>query len=108
MHIDSPEWIRNKKATTTNLENNDDKCFQYALTFALSHKNIKNNMEIISKNKYFIDKCDWKEIIFPPCKKDGRKFELNGKSIAVNVLFTENDKKNNRIFESIALTIKTK
>ena len=30
-YIDSPKWLKNKKATT-NPKNNDDECFQYALT----------------------------------------------------------------------------
>ena len=43
---DSPEWLKNKMAAI-NPKNNDDKCFQYALTFALNYeqrpsKNIKN------------------------------------------------------------------
>ena len=29
-YIDSPEWLKNKKAII-NLENNDDKCLQYAI-----------------------------------------------------------------------------
>ena len=33
-YIDSPEWLKNKKATI-NPKNNDDKCFQYGLTVAL-------------------------------------------------------------------------
>ena len=37
LYIDSPKWLRNKKATT-NPENNDNKCFQYAITVALDHK----------------------------------------------------------------------
>ena len=41
-YINSPEWLKNKK-TTINPKNNDDKCFQYALTVALSHEQIKNN-----------------------------------------------------------------
>ena len=32
-HIDSPEWLKNKKATI-NPKNNDDNCFQFALTVA--------------------------------------------------------------------------
>ena len=39
-YIDSPEWLKNKKATI-NPKNNDDNCFQYALTIALIYKNIK-------------------------------------------------------------------
>ena len=38
-YIDSPEWLKNKKATI-NPENNDDNCFQYALIVALNHQNI--------------------------------------------------------------------
>ena len=41
-YIDSPEWLKNKKATI-NPKNNDNKGFQYALTIALSYENIKNN-----------------------------------------------------------------
>ena len=37
---DSPEWLKNKKATI-NPKNNDDKCFHYALTDALNRKQIK-------------------------------------------------------------------
>ena len=36
-YIDSPGWLKNKKATI-NPKNNDDKHFQYALTVALNHK----------------------------------------------------------------------
>ena len=61
--IDSPKWLKNKKATI-NPKNNDDKCFQYALTVALSHEQIKNIPERISKIKPFIDQYNWKEIDF--------------------------------------------
>ena len=36
-YIDSPKWLKNKKATI-NPKNNDNNCFQYALTVALNHK----------------------------------------------------------------------
>ena len=35
-YIDSPKCLKNKKATI-NPRNNDDKCFQYALTVALNY-----------------------------------------------------------------------
>ena len=35
-YIDSPEWLKNKKATI-NPQNNDDNCFQYALNVASNH-----------------------------------------------------------------------
>ena len=42
-YIDSPEWLNNKKLTI-NPKNNDYKCFQYALTVALNHKQIKKKI----------------------------------------------------------------
>ena len=33
-----------------------------------------------------IDQYNWKEIDFPSHKKDWKKFELNNKSIALNIL----------------------
>ena len=45
-YIDSPKWLKNKKATI-NPKNNDDKCFQYARAVALNHEQIKNHSERI-------------------------------------------------------------
>ena len=47
-YIDSPKWLKNKKATI-NPKNNDNNCFQYALTAALNYQNIKSNPERISE-----------------------------------------------------------
>ena len=38
-YIDSPVWVKKKKATI-NLKNTDDKCFQYAATVALNYDEI--------------------------------------------------------------------
>ena len=40
-YIDSPNWIKNKKATR-NFINKKGKYFQYALTVTLNYKEIKN------------------------------------------------------------------
>ena len=53
-YIDSPECLKNKKATI-NPKNNDDNCFQYAIIAALNHKQIKNHLEKITNLKTFID-----------------------------------------------------
>ena len=82
-YIDSPEWLKNKKATI-NPKNNDDKYFQYALTVALNYKKIKNHPERISNFHY------WKEIDSPSHRKDWKKFESNNKSIfymCLNILY---------------------
>ena len=49
-YIDIAKWLKNKKATI-NPQNNDDKCFQYALTVALNYKPIKKDPQRISKIK---------------------------------------------------------
>ena len=60
-YIDSPKWLKNKKATIYQ-KKNDDKCFQYSITSALSYEQIKSHPERISKFMTFIDQYNWKEI----------------------------------------------
>ena len=60
-YIDSPKWLKIEKETIYP-KNNDDKCFQYALTVALNYQNIKNSPEKISKIKLFVGQYKWKEI----------------------------------------------
>ena len=85
-YIDSPEWPKNKMLTM-NPKNNDDKCFKYVLNVALNYEKIKKNPQRISKVKPFINQYNWKEIRFPSHKKDWKKFELNNKSIALDILY---------------------
>ena len=82
----SPKWLKNKTATI-NSKNNDDKCFQYAVTVTLNHKQIKSHPEKISTIKPFINQYNWKEINFPSHKSDWKKFETNSKTIALNILY---------------------
>ena len=86
-YIKSPDWIGSKKATINPQNKKDDKCFQYALTVALNHEKIKDHSERISKIKPFIGQCNWNKIDFPSTGKDWKKFELNNKSIALNILY---------------------
>ena len=85
-YIDSPAWLANKKAAI-NPKNKDDKCFQYALTVALNCEQIKKYPQKLSNIKPFIDKYNWKERTVTSYKKDWKKFELNNKSIALNILY---------------------
>ena len=91
-YIDSPKWLKNKKSTI-NSNNNDYKCFQYAITLALNLGEINNHPERISKCKPFIEQYNWKDIDFASTNKDWKKFELNNE-IALNILhFPHNTKK---------------
>ena len=85
-YLDSLKWLKNKNATI-NPKNNDDKCFQYAITVALNNEQIKSHPKRISNIKPFIDQYNWKEINFPSNKKDWNEFEKNNKTIALNILY---------------------
>ena len=41
-YIDSPKWLKNKKAAI-NPKDNNSKCFQYAIIAALNYKTSRNN-----------------------------------------------------------------
>ena len=41
-YIDSPDWIKSKKATI-NPQNKDNECFKYAIAAALNHEKIGKN-----------------------------------------------------------------
>ena len=92
-YIASPKWIKNKKATINPQNKDDDKCFQYAVTIALNYDRIENHPERLSKVKRFINQYDWSEINFPSHVGDWEKFELNNKSIALNVFVFHKVKK---------------
>ena len=85
-YIKSPEQLKNKRATI-NPKNNDDNCFQYAITVALNHQNIGRNPQRISNVKPFINQYNWKRVEFPTEQKDWKRFEQNNKTIALNISY---------------------
>ena len=90
-YIDSPKWLKNKKATINPQNKKDNRYFQYTVTVALNYQKIENNPERISKIKPFIDQYNGKDIDFPSHRKDWKKFESNNKSIALNNLYVHNN-----------------
>ena len=86
-YIDSPKCVKNQRATINPQNKKDDRCFQYAVTVALNHEQIKDYPERISKIKTFIDQYNWKEIDFPSHGEDWKKFKSNSKSVALNILY---------------------
>ena len=49
-YIDSPDWIKNKKATINSVHKKNNKSFQYALTIVLNHVEFC----ILKKKKYIL------------------------------------------------------
>ena len=87
-HINSPDWIKQKKATI-NQKNSDDKYFQCAVTVALNYGEIKWNLERVSNIKLFINKYNWKWINCPSKIDDWKTLEKNNLTIALNILHIE-------------------
>ena len=71
-YIDSPDWIKNKKATI-NPKHKDNECFKYAITAALNYEEIGKDPQRISKIKPFINNYNWKDTEFPSNLKDWKK-----------------------------------
>ena len=86
-YIESPKWLKNKKATRNPKNTKGNKCFQYAITAGLNCQDIKDKPERIYNLKPFINNYNWKDTEFPSHSKDWRKFECNNKIIALNILF---------------------
>ena len=78
LHIDSPKWIKNKKTAINPINKKDDKCFQYAVTVALNHK---ENKGIRFQNL--------EGIHFPSEKEDWKKLEKNNVKVALNILYAK-------------------
>ena len=98
-YIDSPKWLKDKKSAI-NPKNDDDKCFQYAVTLALNLDKIKKDPQRVSKIKPFIEKYNWEDIDFPSTSKDWKKFECNNE-VAHNILYVPyNTKKINIAYKS--------
>ena len=98
-YIDSPKWLKDKNSII-NPKNNDNKCFQYAVTLAVNLDKILKNPQRVSKIKPFIEKYNWEDINFPSTSKDWKKFESNNE-VPLNILYVpSNTKKINIAYKS--------
>ena len=93
-YIDSPDWIKNKKAIINPIK--QKKCsFQYAITVASNYEEIGRHAERITKIKTFINKYNSegiKRINYPSENDDCKTFEKNNVKIALNVLYAKKEK----------------
>ena len=84
-YIKSPEWLRNKRATTNPQNEDDNNCFQFAVTVAVNHQNNENHLERISNIKPFINQYNWEDIDIPLHQKD-RKTGKSFNKIIIQLL----------------------
>ena len=95
--LNSLRWLRGKIEAITN----NDNSLKNALDDALNYQTIKTNPERISKLKPYINKYNWEGINFPAGSKEWQKFERNNDTIALNVLYVEqNTKKISVVYKS--------
>ena len=87
-YIDYPNWTKKKKVTR-NSTNEDDKCFQYIPTVALSFEEIESHPEIVTNILPFINKYNWEGINYSSKMDDWKRFEKNNQTIALNILLTK-------------------
>ena len=88
----SPYWVKNKKATINHINKKDNKCFQYSLTVALNHEEIKRDPQRIIKINSFINQFNWEGIYFPSEKDNWKICQKNSVRIALNVLYAKKGK----------------
>ena len=89
LYINSPDRIKNKKATINPMNKKDNKCLQYAVTVALNYEEIKKDLQGIIKIKSFINKNNWKRINFPSEKNGWKKIEKDNVTTDLNVLYAK-------------------
>ena len=90
-HIDSPNWIKNKKSTNP-INKKDNGYFQYAVTVVLNREEIKKDLQRITKVKSFINKYNWEGINFLSEKDDWKKIGKNSVTVTINVLYAKKEK----------------
>ena len=102
-YIESPEWLKNKKVTINSQNEDDNSCFQYAITVALNHQNSENHSERISNIKSFINKYNWKDIYFPEHRRDPKKFKQEDWEKLKKIIWKLTGKSSNKIISQLLL-----
>ena len=85
-YIDSPDWIKNNKATINLINKKDNKCFQYVATVTLNHEKTRKGSQRPTKIKFFVNKYSWEGTNFPSEKNGWKKIEKKNVIIALNIL----------------------
>ena len=86
--IETPKWLKSKKATMNPKNAHDVYCFMHAITIALFHKELGTNPEHITKKLIaYAQKFNWHDIDFPASYEDYAIFEKLNEDVALNVLY---------------------
>ena len=89
LYINSPDWIKNKKATVSPINKKDSNSFEWVITVGLIYDEMGKQAERITKIKFFINNYNWKEIICQPENDDWKKVEKINAKIAPNGFYAK-------------------
>ena len=73
-YIDSADWMKKKKATI-NPTNDDDKCFQHAITITSNFEEIKKGLQRFSNIKPFLNNHSHEGINYPSKIEDWKRLK---------------------------------
>ena len=90
-YIYLPSWIVSKKAVINPKNENDEKCFKWAVTAALHHKEIGKAPQLISKIMRYTNNYNWSGLKFSVAINKINEFEKSN-DISVNVLGVKGQK----------------
>ena len=68
-YVDSPDWIKKKKATLNPINKKNNKCFQYTIAAELNYEETGKHAEKITKIEPFINKYKREGVNFPSEKR---------------------------------------
>ena len=83
--------VDHKKSTINHINKKDKQCFQYDVTVALNHGEIKKDPQRITKINTFINKYNCKGINFPSEKVEYKKIDRNIRATALNVFYAKKE-----------------
>ena len=92
-YIPLPSWIASNKAVINPKNENDEKCFEWAVTAALHHEEIGKNPQRRSNIMRYANNYNWSGLEFPVAINKMNEFEKNN-NISVNVLGIKGQKPN--------------
>ena len=88
-YIDSPKWLKNRKATINPKDEhkNDNLCYKFEVTIVLNNENIRKIKKEYQSLGSSQTNIIGKKTNFPTGSKEWKNFETSNKTIFLNVLF---------------------
>ena len=100
-YIDSLDWMKIKTTAINPINKKDNKYFQYNVTVALHHEEIKKDPQRITEIQPFINKSNCEGVNCLSAKDDLKNYEKNNLKIALNVFYAKKEKKIPPMFQNI-------